>query len=83
MAQVGVQENAAQWRSGRIQARGTLFNNRARPWKFLVSFEYRGFDSDPDQTWSWTDWSLTIPAGPVGDVTVGKNQGVVRLRNGR
>ena len=70
--QVGVQEDTHDWRSARVQMRGTLFNNRSHPWKFLVSFEYRGFDTDPDNNWSWTDVSLTMPAGPLGELTVGK-----------
>ncbi len=70
--QVGVQADAYDTRSARVQARGTLFNNQARPWKFLVSFEYRGFDVNPDNDWSWTDVSLTMPVGPLGDLTVGK-----------
>jgi phosphate-selective porin OprO/OprP len=70
--QVGVQEDQGQWRSGRIQARGTLFNHHARPWRFLLSFEYRGFDSNPDETWTWTDVSLTVPVGPLGDLSMGK-----------
>lgn len=70
--QVGVQDNAPDIRSARIQLRGNLFARRQRPWKYLVSFEYRGFDSDPDQDWNFTDWVLTIPTGPLGDLSVGK-----------
>jgi hypothetical protein len=70
--QVGVQEDQGQWRSARIQARGTLFNHHDRPWRFLLSFEYRGFDSNPDETWTWTDVSLTVPVGPLGDLSMGK-----------
>lgn len=70
--QVGVQENTHDWRSARVQARGTLFNQLNSPWRFLVSFEYRGFDVDPNNDWSWTDVSLTMPAGPLGELTVGK-----------
>jgi len=72
--QVGKQENAYQTRSARIMARGTLFNGWKRPWRFLVSFEYRGFDSDPDDTWSWTDVSVVIPFGRLGDLAVGKEK---------
>lgn len=70
--QVGVQGDDFDIRSARIQARGNLFARREHPWKYLVSFEYRGFDSDPDHNWNFTDVSLTIPAGPLGDLTVGK-----------
>jgi hypothetical protein len=70
--QVGVQEDSHDWRSARVQTRGTFFNNLARPWRFLVSFEYRGFDVEPDNDWSWTDVSFTAPVGPLGDLTFGK-----------
>jgi phosphate-selective porin len=72
--QVGVQEDAYQTRSGRLMARGTLFNTWQRPWKFLVSFEYRGFDSDPDETWTWTDVYAVIPLADFASLTVGKEK---------
>lgn len=72
VAQVGKQENAWQIRSGRVQIRGNLFNNAKAPWRYLLSFEYRGFDTDPDVTWNFTDVALTIPAGPLGELTLGK-----------
>jgi phosphate-selective porin OprO/OprP len=72
--QVGVQENAFQVRSGRVMARGSLFNTSSHPWKFLVSFEYRGFDSNPDDTWSWTDVWVQIPVAKVGNLTIGKEK---------
>jgi phosphate-selective porin OprO/OprP len=74
LSQVGEQEDAYQTRSGRLMARGTLFNHWKRPWKFLVSFEYRGFDSDPDETWTWTDVAVTIPLGRIGNLTLGKQK---------
>jgi phosphate-selective porin OprO/OprP len=71
--QVGVQENAFQVRSGRIQARGKIFARRSAPWRYLFSFEYRGFDSNPDETWNFTDVAVTIPVGRVlGELTLGK-----------
>jgi len=72
ISQVGVQEDQHDIRSARIMARGTLFSNHTRPWKYMVSFEYRGFDTNPDNNWSWTDLYVTIPAGPLGELTVGK-----------
>ena len=73
LEQVGVQEDAFQVRSGRVQARGQIFARKAAPWRYLFSFEYRGFDSNPEETWSFTDVSLTIPVGRVlGELTVGK-----------
>jgi phosphate-selective porin OprO/OprP len=75
IAQVGVQDDAFQVRSGRVMIRGNLFNRNARPWRYLVAFEYKGFDSDPDQTWNITDVSLTIPLSPkIGELTVGKTK---------
>jgi phosphate-selective porin len=72
LEQVGRQEAAWQIRSGRIQARGTLFNTATHPWRYLLSFEYKGLDTDPDVTWNFTDISLTIPAGALGELTLGK-----------
>ena len=65
--QVGVQEDAFQVRLGRIQARGTIFANEAHPWRYLFSFEYKGLDSDPDETWNITDLAVTIPAQTMAD----------------
>jgi phosphate-selective porin len=70
--QVGVQEDAFDVRSGRVQARGNLFADRVRPWRYLFSFEYKGFDSEPDETWNITDLAVTIPVGVVGELTIGK-----------
>lgn len=71
--QVGVQDDAFQVRSGRIMVRGNLFNTGARPWRYLVSFEYKGLDSNPEQTWNMTDVAVTIPLGAaIGDLTLGK-----------
>ena len=72
--QVGVQENEFDIRSARIMARGTIFARSKHAPRFLVAFEYRGFDSDPDQTWNFTDVSLTFPLGRIGDLTVGKTK---------
>lgn len=72
--QVGVQENDFDIRSARIMARGTIFAHSKHAPRYLVAFEYRGFDSDPDQTWNFTDVSLTFPLGRIGDLTVGKTK---------
>ena len=72
--QVGVQENDFDIRSARIMARGTIFAYSKHAPRYLVAFEYKGFDSDPDQTWSFTDLSLTFPLGRIGDLTVGKTK---------
>ena len=71
--QVGVQDDAFQVRSGRIQARGKIFARKSAPWRYLFSFEYRGFDSNPNETWTFTDIALTIPVGrALGELTLGK-----------
>ena len=72
--QVGVQEDDFDIRSARIMARGTIFAHSKHAPRYLVAFEYRGFDSDPDQTWNFTDVSLTFPLGRIGDLTVGKTK---------
>jgi phosphate-selective porin OprO/OprP len=74
VTQVGVQDSAFQVRSGRILARGELFARQAYAPRYLVAFEYKGFDSDPDVTWNFTDISITFPVKHVGDVTVGKTK---------
>ena len=48
--QVGVQENDFDIRSARIMARGTIFAHSKHAPRYLVAFEYRGFDSDPNQS---------------------------------
>ena len=72
--QVGVQENDFDIRSARIMARGTIFAHSKHAPRYLVAFEYRGFDSDPNQTWNFTDVALTFPLGRIGDLTVGKTK---------
>jgi len=72
--QVGVQENDFDIRSARIMARGTIFASSKHAPRYLVAFEYRGFDSDPNVTWNFTDVSLTFPLGTIGDLTVGKTK---------
>jgi phosphate-selective porin OprO/OprP len=42
---------------------------------YLVAGEYKGFDSDPETTWSLTDASLTFPLGsPATKLTFGKTK---------
>jgi phosphate-selective porin OprO/OprP len=72
--QVGVQDDEFDIRSGRVMARGTIFASSKHASRYLVAFEYKGFDSDPNVTWSFTDISLTFPLGEVGDLTVGKTK---------
>jgi phosphate-selective porin OprO/OprP len=70
--QVGAQEDDFDIRSARIMARGTF--GRGCKVRYLLAFEYRGFDSDPNVTWNFTDVSFTFPLGKVGDLTVGKTK---------
>jgi len=70
--QVGVQKDDFDVRSARIMLRGNLLNRRERPWRYLVAFEYRGLDSDPNNDWSFTDVTLTVPAGGLGELSFGK-----------
>ena len=72
--QVGVQENDFDIRSARIMARGKIFAYSSHAPRYLVAFEYRGFDSDPNVTWNFTDIALTIPIARLGDLTVGKTK---------
>ncbi len=72
--QVGVQDDTFDIRSGRAIARGTIFAGAKHPPRFLIGFEYKGFDSDPNVTWSFTDVALTFPLGRIGDLTVGKTK---------
>ena len=69
--QVGDQEDYFNLRSGRLMARGNF--NFKRPWSYLVSFEYKGWNR-PEGTpaVALTDLKLVVPLGKNGDVTLGK-----------
>ena len=69
---MGVQDDAFEFRADRLSLTGTLFNNRARPWGYLVAFEYRGLDGNPDNDFSFYDYAIKIPAGPLGPLSIGK-----------
>ena len=70
--QVGFQENQGEFRADRISLVGTLFNRRSRPWSYVVAFEYRGFDGEEGNDWSFFDYALKVPAGPLGSLSIGK-----------
>ena len=72
VGQVGVQQNDLDIRSARIFARGTIFAHSKHAPRYFVAFEYRGFDSDPNNNWNFTDVTLTFPLGKIGDLSVGK-----------
>lgn len=70
LEQVGEQEDELEVRSFRFMGRGTLkFLN---DWNYMVSAEYKGFDSDPDGA----DWQVT-------DVWLQLNAGATRIRIGK
>jgi len=73
LAQVGVQESQWQARASRLMAHGTLGSDYKVG--YLVSAEYKGFDTDPAEYWSLTDFSLAFPiGGPSTKLTVGKTK---------
>jgi len=72
--QVGVQEDQFEWRADRLILMGTLFNKKARPWSFQAGFEIRGLDGHEDNNWSFYDYWVSIPVGPLGDLQVGKGK---------
>jgi phosphate-selective porin OprO/OprP len=68
--QVGLQENQFQVRSARLNFFGSI--GHGYKVGFQVGGEYKGFDTDPDQTWQLTDLSLTFPIGGRTKLTIGK-----------
>jgi phosphate-selective porin OprO/OprP len=73
IAQVGVQDSQGDVRAARLMFRGTL--GVGYEVRYLIAGEYKGFDSDPDTTWSMTDVSLTFPLwGNATLLTVGKTK---------
>jgi len=73
LGQVGKQESQWQARASRLMAHGTLGSDYKVG--YLVAAEYKGFDSDPTEYWSLTDFSLAFPiGGPATKLTVGKTK---------
>jgi len=73
ISQVGVQENQWDPRAGRLMLRGTIGDSYKVA--YLVAGEYKGFDSDPEETWNVTDVSFTFSIrGPATKLTVGKTK---------
>lgn len=71
--QVGAQDSQPEFRADRIMLRGNLFNTHSRPWHYLVSLEYHGADAATfDEGVTFYDYAITIPVGPLGDLTIGK-----------
>jgi phosphate-selective porin OprO/OprP len=71
--QVGEQEDGWDDRSLRGMLRGTIGHEYKA--SYLVAGEYKGFDTEPGDTWNMTDVSLTFPlGGPETKLTVGKTK---------
>jgi len=72
-SQVGRQDNQWDARAARLMLSGSL--GTSYKVGYLVAGEYKGFDSDPETTWSLTDASLTFPLGsPATKLTFGKTK---------
>ena len=70
LSQVGPQKDQWDDRAARLMVRG-----KAGPAAYLFAAEYKGFDTDPTETWQITDLSLTLPlGGPETKLTVGKTK---------
>jgi phosphate-selective porin OprO and OprP len=73
ISQVGHQDDQWDARSARLIFRGTIgLDYKIR---YLIGGEYKGFESDPDQTWQLTDVNFTFPLfGPATLLNVGKTK---------
>lgn len=70
VSQVGEQQNQWDARAARLMLRGNVGKVN-----YLVAGEYKGFETDPLQTWQVTDVSFTVPlGGPETKLTVGKTK---------
>ncbi len=72
LAQFGEQEDEFQIRSMRLSLLGSL--GHSYKVSFQVGGEYKGFDSDPEQSWQLTDLALTFPIGSRTKLTIGKTK---------
>ncbi|MFZ4688500.1 MAG: OprO/OprP family phosphate-selective porin [Polymorphobacter sp.] len=70
IGQVGEQEDEFQVRSARLSLLGSI--GHSYKVSFQVGGEYKGFDTEPEQTWQLTDLSLTFPIGDRTKLAVGK-----------
>ena len=72
-AQVGTQDDEPEVRAARLMLRGTL--GSAHRVKYLLAAEYKGFDTEPGDTWSLADLSITFPLGNEATrLTIGKSK---------
>jgi phosphate-selective porin OprO and OprP len=70
VSQVGVQRDQWDDRAARLMFRGGMGTV-----KYVAAAEYKGFESDPEQTWQLTDLALIIPLGHrATTVTLGKQK---------
>jgi phosphate-selective porin OprO/OprP len=70
VSQVGEQRDQWDDRAARRMLRGNVGKVN-----YLAAGEYKGFETDPLQTWQVTDVSLTLPiGGPETKLTVGKTK---------
>jgi phosphate-selective porin OprO/OprP len=73
VAQVGTQDDQWEARAARLMLRGTL--GRERAVGYLLAGEYKGFETEPEDTWQLTDLSFTFPlGGPATKLVVGKTK---------
>lgn len=73
LAQVGKQGSQWQVRSARFSLLGTI--GRGYKVSYQLGGEYKGFDTDPVQSWQLTDLAFTFPiGGPRNKLIVGKTK---------
>jgi phosphate-selective porin len=71
--QVGRQDDEWDLRAARMILRGAI--NFKNPWQYFFAFEYKGFDTEPPDSWGITDLWVKIPVGAaLGKLTVGKQK---------
>ena len=73
LAQVGDQASQWQVRSARLTFLGSI--GKDYKVSYQIGGEYKGFDTDPVQSWQLTDLAFTFPiGGPNNKLTVGKTK---------
>lgn len=73
VAQVGRQNDEGEVRAARLILRGTL--GTAHRVQYMLAAEYKGFDTEPGDTWNIADLSFTFPLGNEATrLTIGKTK---------
>jgi len=73
LSQVGRQDDQTDVRAARMMFRGTL--GTAHRVQYLFAAEYKGFATNPADTWSVTDFSFTFPLRNAATrLTIGKSK---------